>query len=50
MVKKHSLVTVVDNETGKEITGVIVEYTPNRIILRTQVMFDAKKVHFKEVK
>ena len=49
MVKKNSLVTIVDNETGKETTGRILEYTPERIIIAKIIKFDAKKVHFKEV-
>ena len=49
-VKPGQLVTVVDNETGKEATGFIQTYTPDTIILHVVASFDAKKVHFKEVK
>lgn len=60
--RKFSLVTIVDNETGEEMRGTIVVYTPETIILQkvtifpegskkkevSQIIFDAKKVHFKE--
>ncbi|WP_170211247.1 hypothetical protein [Robertmurraya siralis] len=45
-IKHGDIVTVVDNETGEEVTGKIIEYTPNRISLVIQL--DAKNVHFKE--
>lgn len=48
-VKKGSTVTVVDNETGKETTGRILEYTPDSIVIEKLIKFDAKKVHFKEL-
>ena len=48
-IKPGQLVTVVDNETGKEATGFIQAYTPDTIVIHAIVKFDAKKVHFKEV-
>ena len=45
-VKKNDIVTVVDNETKEEITGVIKEYTRDNIVL--EVNFNAREVHFKE--
>jgi len=45
MVKKGDVVTVVDNKTGEETTGVIIEYTPSTIkLVKT---FNAKEVRFK---
>lgn len=43
--KKYVHVTVVDNATGVETSGTIIEYTRDRILL--EVSFDAQKVHFK---
>lgn len=48
MPKQNSLVTVVDNETGKETTGYLIEYTPDNVIIKALVQFDAKRVHFKD--
>lgn len=45
-IKQCQIVTIVSNKTSKEITGKIIEYTPERITLLTH--FDAKEVHFKE--
>lgn len=45
-IKQGSIVTIVDNKTGKEVTGKIVEYTPEKITLIAS--FNAKDVHFRE--
>ena len=59
--KQFSTVTIVVNETGEEIKGMILSYTPEIIRLRQvktykagvrkavirETLFDATKVHFK---
>lgn len=45
--KYNDYVTVVDNETNKEISGYIKKYAPDEIILYVPIKFNAKKVHFK---
>jgi hypothetical protein len=44
--KKNQFVTIIDNETGQELSGSLLEYTEERIVLLVAV--DAKTVHFKE--
>lgn len=48
-IKHNRLITVVCNDTGKEVTGRIQKYTPDEIVIsQTKIIkFDAKKVHFK---
>ncbi|PAV30275.1 hypothetical protein CIL05_07345 [Virgibacillus profundi] len=45
--QKCDYVTVVDNDTGAETSGRIVDYTKDSIVLKTITEFDAHKVHFK---
>lgn len=47
--KRNDYVTVIDNETGKEVSGYLKEYTPDKIVIHTPLTFDAKKVRFKGV-
>jgi len=46
--KPNDIVTVVDNETGEEVTGRIKVFQPNYIVIEKEFRFDAKKVHFKD--
>lgn len=46
--KPNQVVTVVDKETGEETTGRITKYSPDEIRLEVPVVFDTKKVEFKE--
>ena len=46
--KPNDIVTVVDNETGEEVTGRIKVFQPNYIVLVKEYHFNAKKVHFKD--
>ena len=49
--RPNDIVTVVDNETGEEATGRIKVFQPNYLVLaigEKRIVFNAKKVHFKE--
>lgn len=59
---KNTMVTVIDNQTGKPFTGFLVKYTRDEIVIKNVIYnledtvksevsymsFDARKVHFKE--
>lgn len=41
------LVTLIDNETGKEITGFMQKYSREEIVILAPIKMDARKVRFK---
>lgn len=47
--RENEYVTVVDNNTKKEVSGFIKRYTPDEIVLHVPVKLNAKEVHFKEM-
>lgn len=46
--KPHELVTIVNNDTGKKVSGEIISYTPDEIKIITVKKVDAKKWHFED--
>lgn len=46
--KQNSWVTVIDDQTGEETKGRIIEYTPDRVTITRFHSFDASKIRIKK--